>query len=234
MAKKTKKRPYVSAVIVASGISRRMEGTDKLMLELDGVPVFLHTLSAFQNCESINEIILVCHPDNLVNFANIASANGIEKLSQVVKGGETRTQSVYNGLLAVNGDAGYVAVHDGARPLILPGEIDAVCAAAFDRSCAIAAIPMSDTVKVFRGTAVVETIDRERLCRAACPQVADKSLLLAAVQKVLDGNTPVTDESMALELLGASPEIVFCSPQNIKITVPEDVPIAQAIIESRL
>ena len=110
--------PAVCAVIVAAGSSRRMGGENKLLLEIDGVPVLARTLSAFQKCAAIRDIVLVCREQDIMPYTELAKAFSIDKLCTVTRGGETRTESVLAGITAAPENAVLVAVHDGARPLV--------------------------------------------------------------------------------------------------------------------
>lgn len=232
--KKKKAPPFVTAIIPAAGASRRMGGGNKLLMELEGVPVLGRTLLALEHCEIIREIIIAASEDNIVTYAELGKNLGITKLTKVVKGGDTRQESVYKAALEADQQAKYLAVHDGARPLVTAEVVENACKGAFLHTCAAAGIKVHDTIKkVDSSDHVEQTMDRECLRAMQTPQVADKNLLLAALKNALDQGVTVTDECAALELLGARPVITEGSFENIKITTPVDLQFARAVLEGR-
>ena len=232
--KKKKAPPFVTAIIPAAGASRRMGGGNKLLMELEGVPVLGRTLLALESCPIIREIIIAASEDNIVTYAELGKALGVTKLTKVVKGGDTRQESVYKAALEADEQAKYLAVHDGARPLVTPEVVENACKGAFLHTCAAAGVKVHDTIKRVDSTDhIAETVDRECLRAMQTPQVADKNLLLAAMKSALDQGITVTDECAALELLGARPVITEGSFENIKITTPVDLQFARAVLEGR-
>jgi len=232
--KKKKQSPFVTAIIPAAGASRRMGGGNKLLMELDGIPVLGRTLLALETCGMIREIIVAASEENIVTYAELGKTLKITKLTKVVKGGETRQESVYKAALEASPEAKYLAVHDGARPLVTEEVVENVCKAAFLHTCAAAAIPVHDTMKKIQKDGHIEcTVDREDLRAMQTPQVADKALLTAALQSAIEANITVTDECAALERIGARPVIAEGSFENIKITTPADLIYGQAILEGR-
>lgn len=231
--KKEKKTPFVTAVIAAGGSSTRMGGENKLLMELDDSSVLAHTLLTFQHCSTVSEIIIAARNDMIVPYSNLAAELGIDKLKCVVAGGSTRCESVYAGACQASSQAKYIAVHDAARPLIRPEEITAVCKKAFEYTAAAAAVPVKDTIKRVVDGRIQETIDRTQLCAMQTPQVADRALLLSALKHALDHNLNITDECMALEAIHVRPAVVMCSYENIKITTPEDILFARAVLAER-
>lgn len=232
--KKEKEPPFVTAIVPAAGASRRMGGQNKLLLDLGGVPVLVRTLQALDRCELIREIVLAAPSDLIVDYGDLARAYEIAKLTKVVRGGETRQESVYKGALEAAPQAEYLAVHDAARPLVTQEVIRQACQAAFVHTAAAPGTPIQDTVKqVDRENHIDCTVDREALRAIQTPQVADKALLLAALQSALEQNLPFTDECAALERMGVRPVVTLGSAENIKITTPADLTFAQAIWEGR-
>ena len=232
--KMKKAPPFVTAIIPAAGASRRMGGGNKLLMELEGVPVLGRTLLALESCPIIREIIIAASEDNIVTYAELGKALGVTKLTKVVKGGDTRQESVYKAALEADEQAKYLAVHDGARPLVTPEVVENACKGAFLHTCAAAGVKVHDTIKRVDSTDhIAETVDRECLRAMQTPQVADKNLLLAALKSALDQGITVTDECAALELLGARPVITEGSFENIKITTPVDLQFARAVLEGR-
>lgn len=232
--KKKKAPPFVTAIIPAAGASRRMGGGNKLLMELEGVPVLGRTLLALESCPIIREIIIAASEDNIVTYAELGKTLGVTKLTKVVKGGDTRQESVYKAALEADEQAKYLAVHDGARPLVTPEVVENACKGAFLHTCAAAGVKVHDTIKRVDSTDhIAETVDRKCLRAMQTPQVADKNLLLAALKSALDQGITVTDECAALELLGARPVITEGSFENIKITTPVDLQFARAVLEGR-
>lgn len=231
--KKKTEKPFVSAVIAAGGSSSRMGGENKLLCDLCGLPVLIHTMLAFEACGVIDEIILVARSDVLVEYSQLCQDFSISKLCKVVRGGASRAESVLNGLEEVSADCRFVCVHDAARPLIEPGDIECVCTAAFENNCAAAVAPMTDTVKLVHDGRIERTVDRDSLVRAQTPQCADVQLLRGALYDAIQAGEKVTDECSALERMGLRPVAVFCTGSNLKITTPDDLLAASALLEAR-
>lgn len=232
--KKEKTPPFVSAIVPAAGASRRMGGENKLLLELGGVPVLVRTLQALESCPLIREIIVAAPSELIVTYGELAKSFEITKLTKVISGGETRQESVYKAALEASPQAEYLAVHDAARPLVTQEIVRQACQAAFAHTAAAPGVPIQDTVKrVDREDHIDQTVDRENLRAIQTPQVADKALLLAALQSALEQKAPVTDECAALERMGVRPVVTAGSAENLKITTPADLILAQAIWEGR-
>jgi 2-C-methyl-D-erythritol 4-phosphate cytidylyltransferase len=221
-----------SAIIVAAGSGKRFGAEKpKQFLELCGKPVIVHTLTAFENCASVDEIVLVLAQSELGNFRQIAERFHFTKLKSVVGGGETRAASVWNGLNAISADAEIVAVHDGARPLVSPEEIARTIEKAGKTGAAILVAPVTDTIKEIAGDKIIGTIPRERLRRALTPQCFRVEILRRAFEEFMDLNETATDESLLVEKLGVTVSIVEGSQRNIKITVPEDLVLAEILLK---
>ena len=229
---KKKKKPFVSAVIAAGGSSTRMGGENKLLAELDGIPVLARTLMAFQANENVDEIVLVARDDLLVTYANLARAYDIVKTRQVVAGGATRAESVWKGVTACDPKSDIVLVHDGARPLVPQSVIDRVIEGVQSSTCAAAAVPVTDTIRRFdKDKGFYQLVPREELRAMQTPQGADRKLLAAALQHCVENKLEVTDDVAALTELGANPALVDGSYRNIKITTKEDLAIAASLLE---
>ncbi len=234
MFKKKKKAPFVTAIVPAAGASRRMGGGNKLLMDLDGISVLGRTLLALDECACISEIIVAAPQDMIADYLELGKALGVQKLTRVICGGDTRQQSVYNAALQADPKARYLAVHDGARPLVTEEIVRNACEAAFLHTCAAAGVHVHDTVKQVDAAEHVErTVERGLLRAMQTPQVAEKSLLLAALKSALDAGVEVTDECAALERLGARPVITPGSFENIKITTPVDLVFAGAVLNGR-
>ena len=227
-------RPFVGAVIVAAGNSSRMNGEDKLFALLGGAPLLAHSLKAFEDNPQVDEIVIVTKPDMIAKIGEIVKLYGISKAKCVVRGGETRQNSALMGATEVSQKAKLIAVHDGARPLVSQKIIsDAIHAAAVFGS-AIPAIPVKDTIKTVAGGKVSATLEREKLYAAQTPQVFKAELIKAALTDALQKNISITDDSMAVERLGFSVKVINGSYDNIKVTFPEDLTTAEAILLNRL
>ena len=230
--RKQKKRqePCCSAVVVAAGSSTRM-GMDKLMLPLDETPVIVYTLRAVQAAPSVGEIILVTREDLIVPMSQLCQDYAISKVTKVVRGGASRTQSVRLGTLEVSGDAQVIAIHDGARPFVSAEVIERAVAQAMETGAAAPAVPVKDTIKVAHDGVVESTPDRACVFAVQTPQVFESSLIKAALQKALDDGLELTDDCAAVERLGMKVALTRGDERNIKLTTPEDLAVAQAILE---
>jgi 2-C-methyl-D-erythritol 4-phosphate cytidylyltransferase len=221
------------AIIVAAGSGTRFNSEQpKQFTPLLGKPVILHTLEKFEACFDIDEIVLVLSPSGKVQFE--ALDHGISKLRAVAMGGETRAHSVKSGLDAANAsESDVVAVHDGARPLVTADEISRTIQAAAEVGAACLVSPVTDTIKEIVGERISKTIDRSRLVRALTPQAFRYAILEEAFAKA-DLNERITDECYLVEQLEYKFEIaaVTGSIRNIKITHPDDITIAEALVSS--
>jgi 2-C-methyl-D-erythritol 4-phosphate cytidylyltransferase len=222
------------AIIAAAGQGTRMAGKrPKQFLELAGTPIIFHTLQVFEQCDSIQEIIVVIAAAESAGFLSLASQRELSKLSKVVTGGATRAESVLRGLQAVREtNVEIVAVHDGVRPFVTTDEISRTVTAAQTSGAAILVSTPVDTVKEVRDGAVVKTLKRGDLRNALTPQCFQYKLLRRAYAQADISDPDLTDESCLVERLGESIAIVEGSARNIKITRPEDLVLAEAILSS--
>lgn len=230
---KKQKDTRCTAVIVAAGQASRMQGIDKISLELAGQPVIQRTVEAFQSAALVDEIVIVTNREKLGWLRSFCKAKGYTKVTTVTEGGETRVHSVMRGLDQVSRESGLAAIHDGARPLVTPELIDQAIRKAMRYHAAAPAIPVKDTIKVAQGGLVTRTPDRSALFAVQTPQVFDFDLLRGALQKALDTNAPITDDCSAVEALGMSVYLTEGSEENIKLTTPLDVIVAEAILKRR-
>ena len=223
------------AVIVAGGSSTRMgEGLSKQWLTVGGLPVIVHTLLAFERAKTIREIVLVIKQDEQERYVGIAEQYGIRKPLSIVTGGETRQQSAKNGFLACADRADFVAIHDGARCLITPEEIDHVCRAAYRWEAATAATRAADTVKIAdKFLFISSTPERAYVWQAQTPQVFKTSLYRTAAYVCRDEGVSVTDDNQMCEHIKIPVRLVECSKENIKITQQTDLLFAEAILKAR-
>ena len=222
-----------AAVLVAAGLGRRMGGTNKALLPLAGKPVLGFCLQTLRQSPSIRHIVLVMNELDIRRLADEwhtdPAAMGVD---QVVAGGAERWLSSRNGCRAVGPGFDYLLVHDVARPLLRAEDLEAVLAAARRSGAALAAEPLTDTLKQgCTDTRVRHTVQRQGLWRAQTPQVARRSWMLDAFQRWdCDQDGLPTDESMMLEKIGHAPELVPCQGPNFKITLPRDLLLADALI----
>lgn len=222
--------PAVCAVIVAAGSSRRMGGENKLLLEIDGVPVLARTLSAFQKCAAIRDIVLVCREQDIMPYTELAKAFSIDKLCTVTRGGETRTESVLAGITAAPENAVLVAVHDGARPLVSEAVITEAVTTAAEYGAAAPVVPVKDSIKRIEDGNIAADVARNTLAAVQTPQVFGKDLLRRALTSAAERGYSFTDDCAAVESLGTIVKATHGSYQNIKITTPEDILVAEALL----
>ena len=222
--------PAVCAVIVAAGSSRRMGGENKLLLEIDGVPVLARTLSAFQKCAAIRDIVLVCREQDIMPYTELAKAFSIDKLCTVTRGGETRTESVLAGITAAPENAVLVAVHDGARPLVSEAVITEAVTTAAEYGAAAPVVPVKDSIKRIEDGNIAADVARNTLAAVQTPQVFRKDLLRRALPSAAERGYSFTDDCAAVESLGTIVKATHGSYQNIKITTPEDILVAEALL----
>ena len=228
--KKKPALPAVCAVIVAAGSSRRMGGENKLLLPLDDAPVLAHTLSAFEKCAAIRDIVLVCREQDILPYSDLARAFGISKLRTVTRGGDSRTASVLAGITAAPEDTGLVAVHDGARPLVSEAVITEAVYAAAEYGAAAPVVPVKDSIKRIQDGRIAADVPRDTLAAVQTPQVFDRALLTRALETAARENRSFTDDCAAVEAMGQAVRATHGSYENIKITTPEDILVAEAFL----
>lgn len=219
--------PRTAAVVVAAGSSRRMEGTDKLMAELDGIPVVLHSLLAFEECSAVDGIVLVCREECIPEMMRMTAEFGIGKLLSIVKGGQTRGQSVLAGVKACPLETQLVCIHDGARPLVTQEVILSAISAAAEYGCATAAVAAKDTIKLARDGFASQTPDRSLLYQIQTPQVFDREVYLSAREACTE---ELSDDCQLIERMGGRVFLSAGDYRNLKITTPEDLVVAQALL----
>ena len=220
----------VSAIIVAAGSSTRMGGINKQLERIDGTPVFVMSALKFERSDMVSEIVIAAPAEEVKNYEKLARDHGVSKLSAVVAGGDTRFKSVRNALEAVSPETQFIAIHDGARPLIATEEIERVFADAEKYNAAIAAVPATDTVKIIGEDGFIEdTVPRGKLYYAQTPQVFRRELYLSCIDKVGTRAETLTDDSSILEMCGERVHVTEIKCSNLKITRPDDLIAAAAI-----
>jgi len=223
----------VSAIIVAGGSSQRM-GFDKLEALLAGKEVLRHSIEAFENCNAVNEIYLVCPEQKREELDGWRGKYGFRKLRGVAIGGSERQDSVAQGIALLSPHSSIIAVHDGARPLITPSGVHDCLLAAKEYGAAALARPITETIKRSDSEDWVnEDVGRENLWVMETPQAFQRELLEKAYQYVKDEGLVITDEVSALQALGQKVKLVSNPQPNPKITYPGDIELAEQILSSR-
>lgn len=224
------KTPHCSAVILAAGSSTRM-GTDKSVLTLDGIPVIIRAVQAFEKHDLVDEIIVVTKEESVPMIADLCAQYALKKVRRVMAGGATRAESSLIGVTAVDKKVEYIAIHDGARPLISQKVITDALYAARDYHAAVPVIPSTDTLRMVENGFIGGDVDRDSVIRIQTPQIFDADLIKGALTYAIDKNVTVTDDSSAVRLTGFKIKTVEGDVNNIKLTTPEDVPVAEAILK---
>ncbi len=230
--KQFRKRHFCSVVVVAAGSSRRA-GKDKLFVPLGGVPVLAHTLKALEDCDCVNEIILVTREDKLTELAELCDQHAFHKVTKVLCGGETRTDSALIGVFEANRKADVIAIHDGARPFITRELMEQAVHNAVLYKAAAPAIPVKDTIRRVERDGKVTMPPREELHLVQTPQAFQSELIKAALAMAIRSNAQYTDDCAAVEAVGGSVHLFPGNEENIKITTPVDFALAEAILKLR-
>ncbi|NCE64202.1 2-C-methyl-D-erythritol 4-phosphate cytidylyltransferase [Pseudoflavonifractor sp. 524-17] len=222
--------PFCTAVVPAAGCAARMEGVDKITYPLRDVPILLHTLSALDACPRIHEIVVVTRADLIVPIGQLCREACLSKVARIVVGGASRTESVLAGIRAASEEAALIAIHDGARPLVSQAVLDEVIYAGERCGAAAPAVPVKDTIKQAENGIVTATPDRAQLFAVQTPQVFEASLIRGALVKALEDGVTLTDDCAAVERLGMKVTLTAGAPINLKITTPEDLAVAEALL----
>jgi 2-C-methyl-D-erythritol 4-phosphate cytidylyltransferase len=222
----------VAALLLAAGRGERLGASvPKAFVPLRGRPLVLRAAAALAACPEIDRIVPVLGADELARWPGLASDfAGAERLAPPVAGGAERQDSMRAGLAALPHEVEWVAVHDAARPLVRPADVARVVAAAVRTGAALLAVPVRDTLKRVGGGLVSETLPRTACFAAQTPQVFRASLLREALAKAEAEGFVATDDAQLVERLGAPVEVVEGDPRNLKITGPEDLAVAEAIL----
>lgn len=233
LGNKAPKVPPCAAVIVAAGSSARM-GFDKITVDLGGEPAIARTIGAFEACGYIREIVVVTRDKSVADIARICKEFGFNKVTKVLRGGETRLASALTGACEVSENAKYIAIHDGARPLVTVELIERTVEAAVKDLAAAPAITPADTVKlVDKNGYITRTLPRENVVLIQTPQVFESSIIKGALTRAFEQNNAFTDDCAAAEAIGISVMTVPGDPDNIKLTTPSDIFTAQRILTQR-
>lgn len=218
-------------VIPAAGQGKRMNaGKNKQFIELNGIPVIVHTLKVFENDSNCMGILLVVNPSEKEMFTEMADRFSISKIRAMISGGNERQHSVYNGLKAASSEI--VLVHDGARPFVNKKMITELVSAAFHDGAATVAVPVKDTIKRVLNNEVIETVERSSLWAVQTPQAFRLFDILAAHKEAEQSHFLGTDDASLIERSGSKVRVIEGDYTNIKLTTPDDLLLAIAILES--
>jgi 2-C-methyl-D-erythritol 4-phosphate cytidylyltransferase len=218
----------ISAIIVAAGEGQRMGGVDKMFAPINGCPALARVLNVFQKCKKIDYIVIVMGAKNIDSCRKLVKAEGWSKVKDIVVGGKRRQDSVAEGLKRVK-DADWVVIHDGARPLVTTDLIERGLAAAKATGAAVAAVPVTDTIKeVQKDEIVSQTLSRQNLRAVQTPQVFRRDIIEKAYKNVVED---VTDDAALVEKAGYKVKLYMGSYVNIKITTPDDLALGEALLK---
>lgn len=218
----------LTVIVVAAGSSSRMGGENKQLIEIDGIPVIVRTLLAFEGSRKIKRIILVTRAEDIFTLQLLATKYSVSKLSDIVCGAATRQESVLKGFERLDENDEAVLIHDGARPLVSEEIIENVAEALKTHDAVVCAVPLKDTVKqIDKNGKIIKTLDRSSLIAVQTPQGVRVSEYLRAVKAAGDVSK-FTDDMSLMESIGCEPYTVEGSCKNIKITTPDDVIVARA------
>jgi 2-C-methyl-D-erythritol 4-phosphate cytidylyltransferase len=225
----------VTAILPAAGLGTRMGAeTPKQFLQLDGVPVLIFTLRRLASCPAITEFVIATRAEEVDSIAARVAKENLGRPIRVVRGGDTRQDSVANALAEVSPDADLILVHDAVRPLITCDQIARVIAEALSCGAAILGVPAMETVKEVKRASlpgdvalITATIPRERVVLAQTPQVFRASLLRESFAKARQDGVSASDEAGLIERIGRDVHVVVGSERNLKITRPGDIELAE-------
>lgn len=221
-----------AVLLVCAGNATRMRGIHKILHPLRDAPVLEHSLRTFCNCESVTELVVVCRKQDFDEFTDITNRLSLPLPITLVAGGDTRQQSVQNGFSALSEQAQYVAVHDGARPLVQKADVERVIADARTFGAATLGVPAKDTIKIVHDGFITDTPDRSVLYLTQTPQVFRRTLYEQASLHAKQTGQDFTDDCQLIEALGIQVAMTVGSYSNIKLTTPEDFSVAEALLET--
>ncbi len=226
---------FCSAVIVAAGKGNRMNtDVNKQFMYILDRPLLSYTLEAFEACELIDEVIIVTREDEIMICKELVEDFAFNKANKIVVGGAKRQESVFKGIKEVDARASIIAIHDGARPLVLPQDITLCIQEAVNCKAAALGVKVKDTIKlVDKSLNIKQTPDRNRLWAVQTPQVFRVEVIKAAHEEAMSEGVSATDDCALVERTGIKVKMVEGSYENIKITTPEDIFIAEAILRYR-
>ncbi|HOR21966.1 MAG: 2-C-methyl-D-erythritol 4-phosphate cytidylyltransferase [Ruminococcus sp.] len=221
----------VSAIIVCAGNSTRMGGVNKILMPLGERLVIGVTMLAFEQVEEVSEIVIVAREADIPAIQAEAQAAGITKLSACTTGGATRQESVINGIRQIGKSSNLVAIHDGARPLVKPEHIRRVIKDASVFGGATLGVPVKDTIKTVDGGLIIDTPPRKSLYITQTPQIFKRDLYFEGIDFALEHGLDFTDDCQLVEAIGGKVYMTTGDYTNIKITTPEDIRLAETLLE---
>lgn len=219
-----------SVIIVCAGNSTRMGGVNKILLPLGDRLVIGVTMQAFQQCESVKEIIIVAREADIPHIRAEADAAGITKLKECTTGGNTRQESVINGVKCLSPGTELIAVHDGARPLVRPEHIEKTIKDARIFGGAALGVPVKDTIKMVEDGLITDTPPRKFLYITQTPQVFKSRLYYEGIDFAQEHGLDFTDDCQLVEAIGGKIAMTTGDYTNIKITTPEDIRLAEVLL----
>ncbi len=219
----------VSAIIACAGSFTRMNGVNKQFAELDGIPVAVRSMLAFENVDEVTEIIVSAREQDISEFKRLAEMYGVTKFKCAVKGSNTRQQSVFAAFSMTDKATRYIAVHDGARPLVKPEHIRKCIKDASVFGGAALGVPVKDTIKEAVGGLIVDTPDRSRLYAVQTPQIFRRDVYVKGINFANDHDLEFTDDCQLAEAVGIKVCLTLSDYTNIKITTPEDLTVAEVL-----
>lgn len=226
---------FVSVIIAAAGNSTRYgTGKSKQFLILDNTPVLIKSIQAFEEIDDVKEIIVTARKQDFDIIEDFIAQYGVRKVKHIVEGGATRQDSIYAAVEKVDEKANLVAVHDGARPLIKRKVIESVIQKADEVDAAACAVPVKDTIKIIDSSGkIVTTPERDALRAVQTPQVFRLSLYKEAIEKAVSDGKQYTDDCQLVESMGYPVYLVDGDYENIKITTPDDLLVAEKFLYER-
>lgn len=226
---------FVSVIIAAAGNSTRYgTGKSKQFLILDNTPVLIKSIQAFEEIDDVKEIIVTARKQDFEVIEDFIAQYGVRKVKHIVEGGDTRQDSIYAAVKKVDEKANLVSVHDGARPLIKRKVIESVIQKADEVDAAACAVPVKDTIKIIDSSGkIVTTPERDALRAVQTPQVFRLSLYKEAIEKAVSDGKQYTDDCQLVESMGYPVYLVDGDYENIKITTPDDLLVAEKFLYER-
>ena len=224
------------AIIVAAGKSKRMKkDVNKIFLPLLYKPMIYHTIKIFQDCDLIDEMIIVTQKENTKKIFDFKNFFGFDKIKNIIEGGIERQDSVYNGLMSIKNakNDDIIVVHNGSNPLVKENEIVGCINAAKQYGAAVAGFGLKDTIKKAKNDFIEKTIDRANIYQVQTPQAIKYGLFIKSFKNAKKKKLKVTDDVSLVESFGKKVKIISCSYENIKITTQEDLRIAEGILKMK-